>query len=81
MRGTKQIRSLAIAVIVSTSAVLAAPLTKTLSDAFEKKIVLVQTMAEEESAKDRPTTFTQDETNSYLKYRRRRSAADRPDAA
>ena len=68
MRGTKQIRLLAIAVIVSTSVVLAAPLTKRLSDAFEKKIVLVQRMAEEESAKDRPTTFTQDETNSYLKF-------------
>lgn len=68
MRGTKPIRSLAIAVIVSTSAVLAAPLTKTLSDAFEKKIVLVQKIAEEQSATDRPTTFTQDETNSYLKF-------------
>ena len=68
MRGTKLIRSLAIAVIVSTSTVLAAPLTKTLSDTFEKKIVLVQKMAEEESATDRPTTFTQDETNSYLKF-------------
>jgi hypothetical protein len=39
-----------------------------LADAFSKKIVLVQKMADESSPKDRPTVFTQDETNSYLKY-------------
>lgn len=48
--------------------VMAAPLTKQLSDAFAKKIVVVQKMADETSSKDRTTTFTQDETNSYLKY-------------
>ena len=39
-----------------------------LSDAFAKKIVLVQKISEQKSSKDRPTTFTQAETNSYLKY-------------
>ena len=39
-----------------------------LADAFAKKIILVQKMSEEKSAKDRPTTFTQDETNSYLTF-------------
>ena len=69
MRGTKPIHSAwAIAVVVSTAGVLAAPLTRTLSDAFAKKIVVVQQLAEEESARDRATTFTQDETNSYLKF-------------
>jgi hypothetical protein len=69
MRGTKLIHpAWVIAVIVSSAGVVAAPLTRTLSDAFAKKIVLVQTLAEEESAKDRTTSFTQDETNSYLKY-------------
>jgi len=43
-------------------------LTPQLADAFAKKIILVQKMAEEKSPKDRPTTFTQAETNSYLKY-------------
>ncbi len=64
MRGTL----LVTALILAGSVVLAAPLTKQLSDAFAKKIVLVQKMGEEKSEKDRPTTFTQDETNSYLKY-------------
>ena len=44
-------------------------LTPQLADAFEKKIVLVQTQAEQKSSKDRPTTFTQAETNSYLKFK------------
>ncbi|HYE85496.1 MAG TPA: hypothetical protein VEA16_04035 [Vicinamibacterales bacterium] len=44
-------------------------LTPQLADAFEKKIVLVQKQAEQKSAKDRPTTFTQAETNSYLKFK------------
>lgn len=43
-------------------------LTPQLSDAFAKKIVLVQKLSEQKSQKDRPTTFTQAETNSYLKY-------------
>lgn len=64
MRGT----SLVAALILTGSVVSAAALTKQLSDVFAKKIVLVQAMADQRSSKDRPTTFTQDETNSYLKY-------------
>jgi hypothetical protein len=60
--------ALVAALTLGGSVLVAAPLTKQLSDAFAKKIVLVQKQAEEKSAKDRPTTFTQDETNSYLKY-------------
>ena len=43
-------------------------LTPQLADAFEKKIVLVQKNAEHKSSKERPTSFTQAETNSYLKF-------------
>ena len=64
MRGT----SLAVALVLAGSVVTAATLSKPLSDAFARKIIVVQKMAEQESAKDRPTTFTQDETNSYLKF-------------
>lgn len=60
--------SLVTAVVLAGSVVTGAALTKQLSDAFAKKIVLVQKMADERSSKDRPTTFTQDETNSYLKF-------------
>jgi hypothetical protein len=60
--------SLFAAFAIAGSVVAAADLTPRLSDAFAKKIVLVQKMAGEKSSKDRPTTFTQDETNSYLKY-------------
>lgn len=62
---TSLLASLAIAGSLVTAADV---LTPKLSDAFAKKIVLVQEIAEEKSPKDRPTTFTQDETNSYLKY-------------
>ena len=44
-------------------------LTPQLAEGFEKKIVLVQKMAGETSSKPRPTSFTQAETNSYLKYK------------
>jgi hypothetical protein len=54
----------AFGVLVSAADVL----TPQLADAFAKKVVLVQNQAEQKSAKDRPTTFTQAETNSYLKY-------------
>lgn len=60
--------ALITALVVAGSVVMAAPLTKPLSDTFAKKIVLVQKMAGEKATKARPTTFTQDETNSYLKY-------------
>jgi len=60
--------SLVTALLLAGSVVMAAPLTKQLSDAFAKKIVVVRKMADETSSKDRPTTFTQDQTNSYLKF-------------
>jgi hypothetical protein len=63
---TSLLASLAIAGSLATAADV---LTPQLADAFEKKIVLVQKMAGETSAKPRPTTFTQAETNSYLKYK------------
>lgn len=43
-------------------------LTPQLSAAFAKKIVLAQKMAGQKSSKDRPTAFSQAETNSYLKF-------------
>ena len=43
-------------------------LTPQLAEAFAKKIVLVQQQAEKKAPKDRATTFTQAETNSYLKF-------------
>jgi hypothetical protein len=43
-------------------------LTPQLADAFAKKIVLVQKQAEKKAPKDRPTAFSQSETNSYLKF-------------
>ena len=58
--------SLAIAGTVVNAADV---LTPQLADAFEKKVVLVQKVAGETSAKLRPTSFTQAETNSYLKYK------------
>ena len=64
MRGT----SLVAALVLTGSVVTAAALTKPLSDAFAKRIILVQKMAGEKSPKDRATSFTQDETNSYLKF-------------
>jgi hypothetical protein len=60
--------ALITALVVAGSVVMAAPLTKPLSDTFAKKIVLVQKMAGEKATRNRPTAFTQDETNSYLKY-------------
>ena len=43
-------------------------LSKQLGDAFAKKVVLVQEHANQGVKKPRSTTFTQAETNSYLKY-------------
>ncbi|MBM3806614.1 MAG: hypothetical protein FJW22_00295 [Acidimicrobiia bacterium] len=43
-------------------------LTPQLADAFERKIVLVQAQAGEKAARDRAVTFSQAETNSYLKF-------------
>ena len=47
----------------------AAPLTPQLADAFEKKIVVLQANASTDAKAPKPILFTQDETNSYLKYK------------
>jgi len=54
--------------LVIAGVVTADVLTPKLADAFSKKIVLVQANAGKPSPKDRPTSFTQAETNSYLKF-------------
>ena len=54
--------------LVIAGVVTADVLTPKLADAFAKKIVLVQANAGKPSPKDRPTAFTQAETNSYLKF-------------
>lgn len=62
--------ALLVSLAVSGGLVSAADvLTPKLADAFEKKIVLVQKQAGAKAAKDRPVSFTQDETNSYLKFK------------
>jgi hypothetical protein len=62
--------SLPVSLAIAGSLVNAADvLTPQLADMFERKIVLVQKMAGEKSSKPRPTSFTQAETNSYLKYK------------
>jgi len=64
MRGISLLAALAIA--GSTAADV---LTPQLAVAFEKKIVLVQKIADTDSGKPRATAFSQAETNSYLKYK------------
>ena len=61
-------RPLVIAVVTLMSSLQSSGLTPQLASAFEKKIVLIQKQSEQKASKDRPTTFTQAETNSYLKY-------------
>lgn len=56
----------ALALVGSASADV---LTPQLAAAFEKKVVLVQSQADKKAPKERPTAFTQAETNSYLKYK------------
>lgn len=58
-----------LAVVAMSSSTAPDVLTPQLADAFEKKIVLVQKIANEDSAKPRATAFSQAETNSYLKYK------------
>jgi len=60
---------LLIAVMALAGSTQSDRLTPQLADAFEKKIVLVQKQSEQKSPKDRITTFTQAETNSYLKFK------------
>jgi len=57
-----------LAAVVLAGSVTADVLTPQLAAAFEKKVVLVQKQADAKAAKERPTAFTQAETNSYLKY-------------
>jgi hypothetical protein len=64
MRGISLLAALAIA--GSTAADV---LTPQLADAFEKKIILVQKIADQDAGKPRATAFSQAETNSYLKYK------------
>lgn len=62
-------RATLLAALVFAGSATADVLTPQLADAFEKKVLLVQKQAGEKSAKPRPTSFTQAETNSYLKYK------------
>ena len=64
MRGISLLAALAIAGSTAPDV-----LTPQLADAFEKKIVLVQKIADQDSGKPRATAFSQAETNSYLKYK------------
>lgn len=61
-------RSVVVALVVLAGATAPDSLTPKLADAFAKKIVAVQQQAEQKAPKDRATTFTQAETNSYLKF-------------
>lgn len=53
--------------VAGTTLLAAPPLTPKLADSFERKIVSVQANADAETPA--PTQFTEDETNSYLKYK------------
>jgi hypothetical protein len=64
MRVISLLAALAISVSTATDV-----LTPQLADAFEKKIVLVQKIADADSGKPRATAFSQAETNSYLKFK------------
>ena len=55
--------------VAGTTLIGAAPLTVRLAESFEKKIVIVQANAETEAKTPRSTPFTEDETNSYLKFK------------
>jgi hypothetical protein len=61
--------SILLAAVTLMGSAQSGGLTPQLADAFEKKIVLVQRQAEQQASKDRPTTFSQAETNSYLKFK------------
>ena len=61
-------RSVVVALVVLAGATAPDSLTPKLADAFARKIVAVQAQADQKAPKDRATTFTQAETNSYLKF-------------
>ena len=65
----RSMRGVLIAALTLVSTTTADVLSPKLADAFEKKVVLVQDRADQKAAKDRPTSFTQSETNSYLKFK------------
>lgn len=59
-----------VACCVIVGAVLSAEtVSRKLAEAFEKKIVLVQRQSETPSKTARSTSFSQDELNSYLKFK------------
>ena len=55
--------------VLPVTLIAAAPLTPRLAESFEQKIVTVQANAETEAKTPRSTPFTEDETNSYLKFK------------
>ena len=59
----------ACCVIAGATLSAAETLTRKLGDAFGKKIVLVQRQSETSSKTQRSTAFSQDELNSYLKFK------------
>ena len=60
--------ALLVGLAIPVTVMAAANLTPQLAAAFEKKIVAVQANARVESKTPRSTQFSEDETNSYLKY-------------
>ena len=60
---------LIVSLVVPVAVMAAIPLTPQLADTFEKKIVAVQTNASTDAKNPKPTQFSEDETNSYLKYK------------
>jgi len=58
---------LAVCLVAATSMEAANPITPQLADAFEKKIVIVQSNTAAKAPK--PTQFSEAETNSYLKFK------------
>lgn len=61
--------ALVATLLVAGAASAADVLTPQLAAAFEKKVVQVQAQSGQKAPKERPTSFTQAETNSYLKYK------------
>jgi hypothetical protein len=61
--------SLVACCVIAGATLSAETLSRKLGDAFEKKIVLVQRQSETPSKTARSTSFSQDELNSYLKFK------------
>lgn len=62
-------RPLLLAAMVFVGSTQSVGLTPQLAETFEKKIVLVQKLSEQKASNNRATTFSQAETNSYLKFK------------